>query len=126
MKVFALGQVLSIATGHLMCSMNEVREILNFLHDDNLYTHQLPRASDDARPWLRESLPWLEDITCNEVTRGNWLDRLKRYEAKYGALHSLEPIPHNEELKRHPVAELADMVGKDRAIIVDPGEGRQE
>ena len=120
MKVFSLGQVLSIATGRLMCPIGEVYEILNFLHDDKLFTHQLPRTSRDAGPWLRESLPWLDGITCDEVTRENCRDRLKHYEAKYGPLHSLEPIPHNEELKRQPITELEEMVGKDRVIVVDP------
>ncbi len=111
MKVFSFGQILSIYTGRLMCPIDKVYEILDFLHNTNLFTHQLPRASDDAKPWLLESLPWLDGITCDEITPDNVLNRLEYYESKYGTLHPLEAIPHNKELKRHPVTELVDILG---------------
>lgn len=50
-KRFHLGDVLSITTGHLLSPrhMEGVYEILNHMTGDQLFTHQLPRASRGMR-----------------------------------------------------------------------------
>ncbi len=105
-----------------MCPFGEMYEILNFLHGENLFTHQLPRAMRDAEPWLEESLPFLAEVTLRDVTPENYKDVLLRCETAFGALHSIEPIPRTEELRRHPITELEEMVGKDRVIVIDTDE----
>ncbi len=49
-KTFPLAQVLSITTGRLFCDMDGIYEILNFLTNDNLFTHQLPGAANEVKP----------------------------------------------------------------------------
>jgi hypothetical protein len=49
---FTLGEVLSIATTKLLTPFEGVYRILNWMTDDSLYTHQLPRACDECKPWL--------------------------------------------------------------------------
>lgn len=56
------GQVITVATGRLACSMGEVYEALNGLTGDELMTHQLPRANDFAEPHVKEACPWVVDI----------------------------------------------------------------
>lgn len=68
MKLFHISDVLSITTGRLVSNrhMDGVYDILNFLTGDNLYTHQLPRASRECEAWLRTQFPKLFPV--GEVT----------------------------------------------------------
>ena len=120
-RKFHIGDILSVYTGRLLSPskppVDGVYKILNFLHRDNLYTHQIPRACRDAKPWLRESLPWLEGITCEEVTPQNYRERLAYYAEQYGVEHELRPIPHAEELHRNPITEAEELAG--RVIVVE-------
>ena len=61
MKMFHIGDVLSVTTGRLVSArhIDGVYDILNFLTGDNLYTHQLPRAMEECKPWLRSMFPAL-------------------------------------------------------------------
>lgn len=61
MKTFHISDVLSITTGRLVSSrhIDGVYDILNFMTGDNLFTHQLPRASRECEPWLRTQFPQL-------------------------------------------------------------------
>lgn len=117
-RAFTIGQILSHYTGILMCPINDLYEIASFLAQDAIFTHQIPRAIRDGRPWLLESLPWLDGITLSEVTPENCLERLAFYSEKYGASHELSPIPHAEELRRDPVEEAEEIFGRDKVIKV--------
>src|ERR1041385_354403 len=117
-KTFPIGNILAAYTGKLMCSVDDLYVILDFLHQDKLYTHQLPRASYDARPWLEESLPWLKGLTLEEVTISNWRERLAYYAHKFGKAHSLSPIPHAEELHRDAIEELKEAGGPERMLQI--------
>lgn len=61
MKLFHISDILSITTGRLVSNrhIEGVYDILNFLTGDNLFTHQLPRASRECEPWLRTQFPQL-------------------------------------------------------------------
>ena len=61
MKEFHISDVLSVTTPYLLSTrhIDGVYDILNFLCKDNLYTHQLPRASREVEPWLRTQFPQL-------------------------------------------------------------------
>lgn len=62
-KDFHLGDVLSITTGVLVSfrSMEGIYDILNFMTGDDLFTHQLPRATDECKPHLLEQFPELKE-----------------------------------------------------------------
>ena len=53
-REFHLGDILSITTGYLVSRrhMKGVYDILNFMTGDTLFTHQLPRAGDECKPYL--------------------------------------------------------------------------
>lgn len=116
-KIFSVGQVLSHYTGVLMCDIDGVYEIANFLAQDNLFTHQLPRAGREAKPWLLQSLPWLDGITLEEVNTSNWKERLRFYSETYGESHVLSPIPNAKELHRNALEE-AEAMAPGRIIVV--------
>ena len=56
-KTFTTAQILNVTTGLLITKMDDIYEILNFLTQDELYTHQIPRALTICTPSLREQLP---------------------------------------------------------------------
>jgi hypothetical protein len=63
-KKFHIGDVLSIIPGRLISPdhVGGVYNILNWMTGDNLMTHQLPRASRECEPYLREQHPDLTSV----------------------------------------------------------------
>jgi hypothetical protein len=120
MKTFTIGPILSAYTGVLLCPIDQLYEILNYLCDDNLYTHQLPRAIDECRAALPKQLPWLVDVDASGVNRENWSEWLNEQRVKYGWLFELQPLGVAEHTYKDPVDELVDMAGEDRVIISYP------
>lgn len=61
MKEFHISDVLSITTGRLVSNrhVEGVYDILNYMIDDDLYTHALPRACDECKPQLKADYPQL-------------------------------------------------------------------
>jgi len=56
----------SILDGRVSTDMDDVRNMLNYIHDSNLYTHQLPAAMDmlrQANPkWFADGIQLLNNI----------------------------------------------------------------
>ena len=106
-KRFHLGDILSITTGRLVSPRHiaGVYDILNYMTGDDLYTHQLPRASRECRPFLIEQMPWLEEITGDDVTVENWEGWLWEQVKQYGLLHSVIPIPTEAHEVIDPIEE---------------------
>jgi hypothetical protein len=136
-RQFHLGDILSISHERLVSPrhIGGVYDILNFMTGDNLFTHQLPRASRECKPWLLRQLPFL---ATPEITRavdelgaaldltGDKGDRekvVKKWLAgmvkKYGKTHPVQPIPPDDHDRVNPITELEEMAGKDRVIVVE-------
>ena len=124
-KRFHIGDILSITTGRLVSPdhIGGVYNILNHLTADNLMTHQLPRASRECAPYLRECFPDLAEIAEPELEGENevraWLDAIV---AEYGEYREVEAMPDGIHEYRNPVSEAEEVVGKDRVIVVDPDD----
>jgi hypothetical protein len=118
-KTFELGDVLSITTGHLVSRrhIDGIYDILNYMTGDNLFTHQLPRAMDECKPFLLAQHPELADVTVADVHGRDevyaWLDK---QEAKFGALIDVEPVPTEDHTYIDPISELR-MMRPDAEII---------
>lgn len=61
-KQFDLGAILNITTGILFTSMDDVYEVLNYLTGDSIFTHQIPRVMDVAKPYVLSLHPELEGV----------------------------------------------------------------
>jgi hypothetical protein len=124
-KIFHIGAIVSVTTGIFACKdgIGELYKILDFLTQDTLFTHQLPRASDECRPWLKKWLPWLDEINTN-ITEENHKEWLVNIENKYGKYFALEPIPYNKHKKIDPIKELVSKVGKDKVIPIILGDNK--
>lgn len=114
-KDFALGDVLSITTGALVSRdhIDGVYRILNYMTNDNLFTHQLPRASRECEGPLLAQHPQLAAIVVPEfsgVTNDErkaavyaWLDGMER---AYGETLSIEPLTDDDHTYVDPLDEL--------------------
>jgi hypothetical protein len=119
-KTFPLAQVLSVTSRKLFCEVDGLYEILQFLtNDDNVFTHQLPRAAQEVTPYIFNEYPALKDFDSSDVNRDNWKEKLAEAEAKFGKFLELEPIPADDHAIKDPRQELSDMVGADKVISVE-------
>lgn len=120
MKRFKLGQILSVTTGILLCDIDGLYGILNYLTGDELYTHALPRASRESAPWLKRRLPFLNEIELPEVNKDNWESVVEQLEKQYGKYHKLQPIPKDEHQVIDPITELKQMAPNTPIITINP------
>jgi hypothetical protein len=117
---FSLGAVLSITTGVLLCPIDGVYRILNFMTGDSIYTHQLPRVSDECKPHLFRQFPALAEVDASSVTGENWQAWLREQEAKHGDTLNVEPLPPGEHYQIDPISELAEKVHPSKILVVKP------
>ena len=110
-KKFHLGDILSITTGRLLSPrhVEGIYDILNYMTGDNLFTHQLPRASDECKPYLFMEMPWLRGIDASSVTEHNYKEWLNEQVKKYGEYHDVQPIAGEDHEVIDPLDELRQM-----------------
>lgn len=111
-QAFHLGDILSITTGRLVSldHIDGVYNILNFMTQDSLYTHQLVIAAPIMKEPIKDQHPWLREIIVakdfefdNEQHVFDWLaDKVDLY----GAYHEL--VSREELWQNHDV--LGDLM----------------
>jgi hypothetical protein len=75
-REFHIGDILSVTSGLLISlrHVDGIYDLLGWMTRDTLWTHQLPRASDECAPMLRE---WFPDLAAIEIPAGmNSMDKL--------------------------------------------------
>lgn len=140
-KQFHISDVLSITTGRLVSTrhMDGVYDILNFMTGDNLFTHQLPRASDECKPYLLEQFPQLDtpemQFALGELSEMlktqsgkkepdklilGWLSKLTsgKYGVKCEEMLEVKPIPKEAHTIKNPIEEAVEMMGGDRNKVI--------
>lgn len=137
-RQFHIGDVLSITTGRLVSPrhIDGVYDILNFMTGDDVFTHQLPRASDECKPYLVGQFPQLaraemdsalaelDDALKSKTGKADaekivasWL---AKQVAKFGEMFEVKPIPTDAHEVKNPIAEAAEMmVGPEKIIVVN-------
>lgn len=124
---FTMGQVLSAATGTLMCEIGGVYEILNYMTGESLMTHQLPRVIREAQPVLLKRHPWLADIDMSDVNPDNCRQRLDEIIAQHGARVMVPMMTIDQHERIDPLSEAAEKFHPDRIVVVptppSTGEG---
>ncbi|MDP1689462.1 MAG: hypothetical protein Q8L47_05055, partial [bacterium] len=135
-KKFHLGDVLTITTGRLVSPrhIDGVYDILNFMTGDNLFTHQLPRAMDECKPYLFAQFPQfaMPEIQDRITQLDKMLktkdgkaepkklvaDWLAKQVEKYGKIFDVKPIPKGAHQVKNPIKEAVEMTGGIRKVIV--------
>ena len=135
-KQFHLGDVLSITTGRLVSPrhIDGVYDILNFMTGDNLFTHQLPRAFDECKPYLVAQFPQLA-IAKMETAIAKLDEALKtksgkakaekivakwltKQVARYGEIFMVRPIPIAAHEVKDPIVEVAEVMSNSEKVYV--------
>lgn len=111
-KNFKLGQVLTVTSGFLLCSIDELYQVLNYLTNDNLYTHQLPRAADAVKPQILAQFPEL-DIPIPKMSTEEQVEKFVNalIDVGFKKEYPLEPV--SDWQSRDPLVELIEMMNKD-------------
>ncbi|MGI9491408.1 MAG: hypothetical protein ACR2QF_03175 [Geminicoccaceae bacterium] len=127
---FHVADILSVTHGYLISSrhIDGVYDVLNFLTGQNLYTHQLPRASEEIHDALLAQLPqWFADLKKDDLGQiiedfklthvgDSWLEPLiAHFEDTYGQTFPLAPVSSYQA--DDPVEELRDMVDDQSKVI---------
>ena len=137
-KNFSLPIVLTVTTGRLLTNpknggngIEDLYEILNWMTQDNLFTHQLPRASRECKPHLIQRFPELEKYGSVEALAA--LDTLlvnhdaqEAIEAWLKAMafiggkdsYDVPRLPRDRHNQIDPLFELVQMVGPEKVVVV--------
>lgn len=125
-RSFDVRDVLTVTTGCMISKegTSGLYDILNYLTQSNLYTHQLPRAADRCIPHIFKQVPELDSLemklavgelmsTLNTTTSKNeaidsWVLRLTNgdYGITVDEMIELEPLPTGAYMSLEPIDEL--------------------
>lgn len=119
-KSFPIADVLSTVTGRLMGKIGGVYEVLNFMTDENLYTHQLPRVCREAVPVFLAKYPSLQQAIdeAGQVTPENYLTWLATWTARYGETLDVPKMSEDDHERIDMLSELAEHVHPDKIIVI--------
>lgn len=118
-KKFYFGDVVSITSGRL-CSPDHiggVYNILNYMTDDDLFTHQLPRASKRCKPYLLTQYPELGIFSSKFISKKAWR-KLAKLIAKNKSKLLVSKLPSKKYKHVNPFQELDNLGVKDKALVV--------
>ena len=126
-KQFHIGDILSITTDTLLApsGMSGVYAILNFVTQDSIFTHQIPRAIQEAKPYILRQFPQLNGVTLpadlggeeavKEEAVKEWVEQQAE---RFGEWHEVAPMAQDDHQRIDPVEELSEKMGRDRVIVV--------
>ena len=122
--------VVTISSGRLLCEMGELYKGLNYLTNDNLFTHQMPRAMDECGPWLHRWFHDLRDVDKKVVDlckSGRVKEACEHVRSVFGDTIEVGRIPADDHDRIDPYDEIVQMRGTDEGIIViDDQETEQD
>lgn len=109
---FEIGIVLSITHSKLLTDISNVYKILNYMLDDTLFTHQIPRACKFSKSFILTQHPQLNkwDYFNDLITPETWRGHLETAKMLYGKELEIEPIPTGVWTEKEPVEELQEIV----------------
>lgn len=116
-RKFRIEVVLSAVTGILLCSMDDIYDVLNFLTGDNLFTHQLPRAGRVVRIPVFKQHPFLKSIDVSGVTPENVWDVIAEIKSNHPNYIELSPIENWTHID--PTTEMVNMKNGDSSGIIE-------
>ena len=134
-KTFPLRVVLTVTTYRLLTESRGQRdngimalhEILEWMTDDAVWTHQLPRFGDECKPWLlrwfpelkfcNEHLDELDALIAEDPTKEkeaaiqSWLARLKKAYPSLREVYQIPRIPADDHERKNAYDELVEKWG---------------
>lgn len=109
-RSFHLGDILSVTTGCLVSPRHvaALYDLLGFMTDDTLFTHQLGRASDECKPELLRQHPDLADVQAPDEFRDeahvwSWL---AEQTDRFGMHRDVTPLKPEDHTSIDPMDEI--------------------
>jgi len=123
-KLFHLGDILTITHDRLVSPrhMAGVYDILNWMTQDNLFTHQLPRATKECASALLLQHPQLAGIDATKFESAKWREWLDDQCAQYGEHLMVDQLPEHAHEFIDPLSEAAEKIHPDRILVVRADE----
>lgn len=117
-RVFDLGDILSVTTGRMLCTVDNIYAILNWMTGDNLFTHQLPRAAEECKGPLLAQHPDLASVMVPDDLSGEDACRawLATQTARFAKTRMVAPLAADQHARIHPIAEFR-MMNPDAQIV---------
>lgn len=118
---FNIGTVLSVSHSRLLTNIDNVYKILNYMLDDNLFTHQLPRAGRFCQKFVIAEHPQLEDWDYfnEQITTNNWEQYLGKAKAMFGNELEISKVPSGVWTYKEPLDEAQEYFAKENIITID-------
>lgn len=129
-RSFHLSDILSITHDRLFSTrhMDGVYDICNFLTQDKLFTHQLPRVHDECKAHLLALHPQLiripllseGDVKAQKELNGvNWFRLwVDARVAEYGEYLDVTPLPKGIHQYKEPISEAIEMLRPEKVIVI--------
>lgn len=119
-KTFPTADVLSTITGRLICEIDGIYKVLNWMTGESVFTHQLPRIGREAQPVILAMHPQLAQAVeeSEQVSPENWREWRQTWEDRYGAEIAVPRFTTDTHERIDPMSELAEKVHPDRIITV--------
>jgi hypothetical protein len=120
MRKFHIGDVLTVVSGLLLSQrgMEGVYDILGYMTGEELYTHQLPRAASQAKPFVLSQYPQLSELEVPSLASLEVPGWVQKQAAAFGEWLPLSSIPEQERQSQQPLQELMRMVGPEKVIVM--------
>jgi hypothetical protein len=128
---FHIGDIISAMTGKLVSPrhIGGVYDVLNYMTGDELFTHQLPRASRECEPHLREQHPDLAAIVfpdwsglTSDNAEATVMAWLAEQVAVFGETRPVRALPADDHTSINPITELKMMRPDALVVGVDVPE----
>lgn len=138
-KPFPLRVVLTVTTDRLLTKsrgdrdngIEDLYEILGWMTNDSPFTHQLPRFSQECKPWLLQWFPELgivnEDLgeldellveLGGEFAVEAWIAKLQLMHPELHGEYNILRIPMDDHERKNPYDELVADCGTDEGIVL--------
>jgi D-mannonate dehydratase len=121
-KEFHIGDILSVTTGKALSPhlMDGLTEILEYMVREELQIYQMGPAARECTPYLLAEMPWLADISTEDVDHHNIKEWLERVVSLYGEFHVVRPI-HPEDHDHVSLIEgVQRMAGSKKVVEILP------
>lgn len=123
MTAYSTAQVLTMTTGTLLCDLGDVYAIASGLLGRSVFTHELPAAMRECKPWILAHHPQLEAITGDDVTPSNVWGWVAARERELGTSFDVPPLTYSATAEKSPIETAVEMFGPERVIAVDLRDG---
>lgn len=121
-KNFPTEDVLSAVTGYLATErgIGAIYEVLGWMTDGPVWTHQLPRIGREAAPAVLKLHPALESAyaEAGNINGENWREYVAGWRERYGPTIAVPRMTADEHESIDPLSELAEKIHPDNIIVV--------